>query len=406
MKYHRTAAARVVALLVVMSCAATVGAAPLVVETFDVDPIASGRAQVVGSASRFTSQPGGLTAHYDTALATSELLWPLGRTLDQNTSFTIEAAFTIRSANFFAKVNDFAQISLGLLNSKTTGTSRTGGNAYDFVGLDYFPSSATVPSWNVPALGPVVIQSHNGTSYFGRIAFPFGAESGLKHEGPLPLETQLFAQLSYDASLRTLTLAMSTANGPLDVNSTGDLGDFGGYDGDISTIELDLPLDVSFAVDRLALPLWNVPAVGGSGSVVIADVLFDSLRVDLPALIPGDANGDGRVDGADYTIWADHFLLTNQSIATGDFTGDGRVDGADYTVWADHYNPGKALATAASELPSASSVPEPSALWLAALGAGLALPLATRRIPHSRPGKTRGGRRQRSTRGPLGGRSA
>jgi len=55
-------------------------------------------------------------------------------------------------------------------------------------------------------------------------------------------------------------------------------------------------------------------------------------------VLPGDANGSGNVDGADYTLWADHYApfgpLTNHR---ADLNGDGVVDGADYTIWADHY---------------------------------------------------------------------
>lgn len=336
-------------------------AAPLVVETFTIDPIATGRAQVVGSAARFSYQPGGLVAHYDAGKATAHLSWPLGKTLTQDTSFDLEAVFTIKSAAFFAKVNDFAQLSFGFINSKTTGVNRTGGNAYDHLGVDYFPNSATVPSWNVPALGPVTIQSNNGTNYFGRIAFPFGAEAGLKAEGALPHDTQLTAALDYDAGSKKLTLTMSKAGSPLNINSAGDLGEFGGLDGDAATIELFLPLDAVFAVDRLAIPLWAVTAAGGGGgSVVIADVLFDSFRVEMAALVPGDANGDGLVNGGDYTVWADHYLLTNQTVVTGDFTGDGIVDAGDYTVWADHFDAGPASAASGS-----SAVPEPGTLVLA-----------------------------------------
>lgn len=79
---------------------------------------------------------------------------------------------------------------------------------------------------------------------------------------------------------------------------------------------------------------------------------------------PGDANGDGLVDGVDYTLWADHFLLP-ATWRNGNFTYDAIVDGADYTVWADHFSP----------FPSASLavVPEPSALVLAGLGSGVLL---------------------------------
>lgn len=82
---------------------------------------------------------------------------------------------------------------------------------------------------------------------------------------------------------------------------------------------------------------------------------------------PGDANGDGVVDGADYTLWADHYLATGRMWPEGDFTGDGIVDGADYTIWADHYAPAQ-LALAA--------VPEPSTLGL--LTAGCVVVLAAR----------------------------
>jgi hypothetical protein len=69
---------------------------------------------------------------------------------------------------------------------------------------------------------------------------------------------------------------------------------------------------------------------------------------------PGDANLDGQVDGADYTIWADHFQSVG-SLSEGDFNRDGQVDGADYTIWADHFTPASA---------GALPIPEPSTWWL------------------------------------------
>ncbi len=74
---------------------------------------------------------------------------------------------------------------------------------------------------------------------------------------------------------------------------------------------------------------------------------------------PGDATADGTVDGADYTIWADHYAVTGLPPASrggwlfGNFNEDERVDGGDYTIWADNYNPG-----------GAAAVPEPAILAL------------------------------------------
>jgi hypothetical protein len=80
----------------------------------------------------------------------------------------------------------------------------------------------------------------------------------------------------------------------------------------------------------------------------------------------GDANGDGLVSGADYTIWADNFdgFAGDAMHSDGDFSHDGFVTGADYTIWADNFGFGE----------GAAPVPEPgsAALMAAALGALLA----------------------------------
>lgn len=94
------------------------------------------------------------------------------------------------------------------------------------------------------------------------------------------------------------------------------------------------------------------------------EVTGQLLTLNLAARIAlgGDANLDGYVEGADYTIWSDNYLQTGQSWQDGDFNGDGLVDGGDYTIWSDNYGLGPGPAAAAA-------VPEPSSLALAGLGA-------------------------------------
>jgi PEP-CTERM motif-containing protein len=70
--------------------------------------------------------------------------------------------------------------------------------------------------------------------------------------------------------------------------------------------------------------------------------------------VPGDANGDGAVTDADYTIWADTYQSTTDSRA--DFNGDGTVTDADYTIWADNYGTG------------VGAIPEPTSMVLLGLG--------------------------------------
>jgi len=108
----------------------------------------------------------------------------------------------------------------------------------------------------------------------------------------------------------------------------------------------------------------------------------------IPPWIPGDANYDAYVDGADYTIWADHYFQAG-GWEEGDFNDDGFVDGADYTIWADHYtgvggSPGQAEGGSALagqyggvsvtlDWGDNAAAPEPGTLALMILGAGAAM---------------------------------
>ncbi|MEZ6101054.1 MAG: dockerin type I repeat-containing protein [Pirellulaceae bacterium] len=94
------------------------------------------------------------------------------------------------------------------------------------------------------------------------------------------------------------------------------------------------------------------------GSIIEATTTVQ-VRDNAVAGVPGDYNGNGTVDAADYTVWKDNFGSTTQLAADGN--GNGTIDAADYTVWKDNFgNSGGAAAIA--------SVPEPTValmIWLA-----------------------------------------
>ncbi len=56
-----------------------------------------------------------------------------------------------------------------------------------------------------------------------------------------------------------------------------------------------------------------------------------------PGSLPGDANGDGKVDGIDLVIWMSHYGQTTSGVSNGDFNNDGKVDGVDYVIWFTNY---------------------------------------------------------------------
>jgi cytochrome c peroxidase len=79
--------------------------------------------------------------------------------------------------------------------------------------------------------------------------------------------------------------------------------------------------------------------------------------------LPGDYNGDGAVDSADYQVWRANAGDTSTLVADGD--GNGAVDTADYVLW--RKNLGRTwqdLATGSGSGASLTAVPEPTAAAL------------------------------------------
>jgi hypothetical protein len=164
---------------------------------------------------------------------------------------------------------------------------------------------------------------------------------------------------------RMLTLQIEDSSGPLMIN-----GGFipGGFDGDNTTIQLCTNCGAEpaeFSVDSFAFTLWEdtfLPAEDPAS--VIADVEITRILVeaDLP-LVPGDANGDGRVDATDLAIVLANWR-TGTTLEEGNLDGLNSVDAADLAFL---FGSGPSGDTASENLATAG-VPEPSALHLILVG--------------------------------------
>jgi hypothetical protein len=75
--------------------------------------------------------------------------------------------------------------------------------------------------------------------------------------------------------------------------------------------------------------------------IINENVTYPRLR---SLLIPGDANGDGRVDVSDLGILAGNYGEANKTWFRGDFNNDGAVDVGDLGILAAHYGQGTASA--------------------------------------------------------------
>ena len=113
----------------------------------------------------------------------------------------------------------------------------------------------------------------------------------------------------------------------------------------------------------------------GSGlPVAITGMTYQSGTITVG--MPGDANGDGKVDVNDLTIVLTNFgQSTGMSWATGDFNGDGKVDVNDLTIVLTNFGQSLGSSTAAM-----APLPEPPAFVLFGVGAVGLLAIARRRV--------------------------
>ncbi len=139
------------------------------------------------------------------------------------------------------------------------------------------------------------------------------------------------------------------------------LGNAAGRDdvtGDNAVNGSETPGSYVFGVDGVATMTIPIDLNFLSDAEDGVDFFFDGVMVatfGTPTLIPGDANGDGRVDAADLNILGLNWQGEGKTRSEGDFTGDGIVNAADLNVLGLNWQTG---------VGAAASVPEPNAMIL------------------------------------------
>lgn len=109
----------------------------------------------------------------------------------------------------------------------------------------------------------------------------------------------------------------------------------------------------------MSTQLIRVVGVAGCSVLIVAAI---SLPVRALATLPGDYNGNGVVDTADFSVWRSCLGQTGANLPA-DGNGDGIVDQSDRDLWRAHYG----------ESGSLSVVPEAPAIivWAGVVLAGI-----------------------------------
>lgn len=89
-------------------------------------------------------------------------------------------------------------------------------------------------------------------------------------------------------------------------------------------------------------------------------VVFGSLAsIVQPSGLPGDFNGDGSVNLADYTVWRNNLGSATEAALNGNGNNDNGIDVADYQLWRSAFGLNSPLSSSTAAV---SAVPEPVTL--------------------------------------------
>lgn len=135
------------------------------------------------------------------------------------------------------------------------------------------------------------------------------------------------------------------------------------------TVNAIAPADTAFVRESL----FFIQNLSEGGAVWFDNASLVRLIPDIVA-VPGDYNGNGVVDAADYVVFRNSFGQTAAGLPA-DGNNNGTIDNGDYTFWKERF--GNTAASSSGAL--SVTVPEPSAWLVAALAVLMTTGLWSRR---------------------------
>lgn len=99
-------------------------------------------------------------------------------------------------------------------------------------------------------------------------------------------------------------------------------------------------------------------------SVLINSLPYIQIVSTATIAAPGDFNGDGSVDAADYTVWRDNLGAADEAAIGNNGDGANGVDAEDYNLWKSNFGQSYSGSAGLSQSP----VPEPGSVALLVVG--------------------------------------
>jgi len=271
---------------------------------------------------------------------------PSGSTLDINLGSAGPVAITASGGNITASQNGVQVTLSGFIGVTVTDTASN--DVLNFNGVPALPFAFV-------NTGSSIVNVNNGTLIFA--AVPGGSIS----LGNLSVASGAGAMITAATTNSATTLNMNSlaiaATGALDMTNNEVLINYGAGPDPISTI-------TGWIAGGYAGGSWNGSGINSSvartnssfalGYADSADAgnpaNLSSGQIEILYTLLGDANLDGKVNGADFTLMASNF---NDSVTAGwdkgDFNYDGAVNGNDFVLMADNFNQFAQIAVPASD---------------------------------------------------------
>ena len=228
---------------------------------------------------------------------------------------------------------DFTQTASGTLAMELSGAPGTNQDVLDVNGSASINGAleVTVLEGAMPSIGPIYTLL-TADSVSGTFDLTLLSETIFQYEGTL----------SYPGTRVTLQFTDVSMFGDFVEDMTLDCADVDALVAEIASGDMNAIFDLNddTLVDMADLELWLQEA--------------GEFNVGGPYL-PGDANLDGTVDGADYQEWIANKFTSTAAWCSADFNADGVTDGRDLLIW----NQFKFMSSDMAQM-----VPEPVAGWL------------------------------------------